>query len=72
MGDEMIAYVESVSENDDDTFVVIRWSKEGFGFGELVLITDWQGDTRIKTEYMSREFVREVFNELVNSATLID
>jgi peroxiredoxin len=72
MGDEMIAYIESVSENDDDTFVVIHWSKEGGGFGELVLITDWQGDTRIKTEYMSREFVREVFNELVNSATLID
>ena len=68
----MIAWVDSVTENDNDTFVVIHWSKEGFGFGEIVVITDWQGDTRIKTEYMSREFVREVFNELLNSATLID
>jgi len=69
----MIAWVDSVAENDDDTFVVIHWSKEDeISFGEIVVMTDWQGDTRIKTEYMSREFVREVFNELLNSATLID
>ena len=68
----MIAWVDSVAENDDDTFVVIHWVKEGMNFGEIVIMTDWQGDTRIKTEYMSREFVREVLNELLNSAILID
>ena len=68
----MIAWIENVQKTDDDLFVKIRWSKEGVGFGELDVTADYEGNTTINTEFMGREFVREVFNELVNSATLVD
>lgn len=67
-----MAWIENVSKHDDELFIKIAWSKPGFGFGELDLTTDCEGNTTINTEFMDREFVREVFNELVNSATLID
>jgi len=68
----MIAWVESISENTDATFVKIRWSSENIGFGEIDIITDYMGETTIKTEAMGRDFVRDVFNALVDSATLIN
>jgi len=68
----MIAWIENVAKRNDEMLVKIKWSKEGIGFGELDISTDYEGNSTIITEFMSREFVREVFNELVNSATLVD
>jgi hypothetical protein len=53
----------------DSGGIAIAWQTKA-GFGELVLTKDGAGQTRGFTEYMSREFCKEVLAKLVDSMTL--
>lgn len=53
-----------------NTFV-IRWSKTGYGFGELVLMIGEDGRCVIDDECSSRETVKEILGYLVDGAKFV-
>lgn len=58
-----------------DGFIDIYWENNDmeFGngeFGHIYLYFSADGELQIDSEHMGKEFVKEVFNKLVNSAIL--
>jgi hypothetical protein len=51
--------------------VGIYWQKEGFGWGVLSLSKTADGSIEIDAETLSKTFVKEVLNALVDEAKLI-
>ena len=49
--------------------IVIMWSG-GIGFGEIALYKDEKGNILIDSEYMTQEFVEQVFKKLIDKAIL--
>ena len=54
----------------------INWEQEGMGFGQISVINNGEDlPPTIETEYMTKEFVKKVFNQFVDeviSAERID
>lgn len=48
--------------------VVLSFSKQGFGFGEIAIVTDNQGRTFVDGEHMNKETVKSFINNLLDSA----
>lgn len=49
--------------------IVIQWSGS-IGFGEVSLYKGDKGEILIDTEYMTEDFVKNVFSRLIDKATL--
>ncbi len=49
--------------------VIINWSEEGFGFGQICLENN-NGKVRLSTELMNKEFVKAVLCALVDQSDL--
>ena len=47
----------------------IKWGKKGVGFGQFVFYREGNR-IRIDNEYMSKDFIKEIINELIDSAIL--
>ena len=48
--------------------LIVRWSDQSVGFGEVKINSDSDGNALIDSEYMGREFVIKVLTALVMSA----
>ncbi len=62
--------VEPFSKKVEQNGFYISWSKEGYGFGELTIFIQEDGKLFIDSECMGEDFVKEVFNEVINSAEI--
>lgn len=59
-----------VSKNNN---LVIRWGAKNIGFGETCLSFDKKsGKIFIDSEMMSREFIKSVFNKMIDDAVFTD
>ena len=47
---------------------VLEWSKEGTGFGNIYFRNTEDGKIKITTEYMSKEFVKEIVDFMLENA----
>lgn len=54
----------------DKVYACINFSEKGFGFGEIGIFTDKEGQTYIDSECMSREAVLHFLTKLVEDAIL--
>jgi len=46
-------------------YFIVNWSARGLGFGQVTLTTYADGSVHIDDEYMSKEFVKAVFDALI-------
>lgn len=51
-------------------FIDIYWENEDAEFGHIWLYSSADGELQIDSEHMGKEFVKKVFNKLVDNATL--
>jgi len=52
----------------DQNGFALEWSKDGVGFGNLYFRNTEDGKIKITTEYMDKEFVKEVVNFMLENA----
>jgi len=57
--------------SSDETHITIKWAKVGVGFGQFVIYPK-DGICHIENEFMSKDFIKEIMNELVDQAILDD
>jgi hypothetical protein len=51
---------------DNSEGVVIRWESKSAGFGEITIQKSIEGEMTIDAECMSKDFVKAVFNKLID------
>lgn len=62
--------VDFAKYNEDGSSVVILgFTEQGFGFGQITILTDKDGNTEIDSETMSRDHVKRLLGVLVDKAT---
>jgi hypothetical protein len=61
--------VKNIPETDDN-YIDIYWENDEEEFGHISLYSSFDGKIVIDSEYMSREFVEQVFKKLVTDAEL--
>ncbi len=66
---EVTIYGVKESPMTGEDFVDIYWENDEGEFGHIDLHSS-DGDLEIDSEHMGREFVKQVFNKLIDSATL--
>jgi hypothetical protein len=60
----------AVWSNDEDKGFKLQYSKDGFGFGELIFRQYPKGNVVIETETMGVDFVKEILGAWVDKARL--
>jgi len=63
-------YIEHVGGTPNQHFR-IHWGY-GKGFGVIVFNTDKSGKISLETEFMTKDFVRDVMNKIIDQAVLED
>jgi len=72
-GDILGVHINAVgSGRKNGKTVVIAWGAYKSGFGELTIITDAEGDTKIRTETMGKDFAKRVLNKLIDDAEVTE
>ena len=56
----------------DQNGFALEWSKEGFGFGNIYFRNTEDGKIKITTEYMDKEFIKEIVNFMLDNAEYED
>lgn len=51
--------------------IKLLWNRYD-GFGEIVIYQNDKKELIIETEYMGKQFVKDVLNDIVDNATIID
>jgi hypothetical protein len=51
----------------DTTSLFVRWSRQGFGWGEFSIKIDKDGAATIDDEGMSKKFMKRVLTDILNS-----
>ena len=74
--DKLAEWNRLMFEGLEDTSIptgtfTIRWSKNGVGFGEFVFEVDDAGNVVCHNETMSKEFIKEVLNKMVDDCSLL-
>jgi hypothetical protein len=65
------AYFTTHTEKYNGIFYFVMGWDSNVGFGEITLVTDSNG-TRLYTESMDKEFVKQVFSKLIDDAELLE
>lgn len=55
-------------KEDGSSVVVLAFTEQNFGFGQIAILTDKEGKTVIQSETMSREHVKRLLGTLVDNA----
>jgi hypothetical protein len=53
-------------------FIDIYWEDECGEFGHILLYSSADGELQIDSEHMGKEFIKKVFNKLVDNAKLME
>ena len=68
---QKMKYVDMFTVKNGDTDVlVLRWAKENDEYGQVEIFQTGYEKIKINSEYMGKEFVREVLNFLVDHAEI--
>jgi hypothetical protein len=55
-----------------DDYIDIYWQNEELEFGHIGLYSSFDGKIVIDSEYMRKEFIKQVFEKLIDDAELKD
>lgn len=58
-----------IADDKYKIYFVISWLTKSAGFGELTVKSDSEGNVKLDTECMGKEFVMKIFKKLVESAS---
>lgn len=61
------AYIKYCHERQGKT-IVLGWSAQGIGFGEVLLIEHVNGTVEVDAEGMGKEFAKQTFAKIIDSA----
>ena len=53
-------------------YLIIKWGVPGTGWGEFYCKTDQTGKLIIDNECMSKDFIKKIFNRMIDEAILTD
>jgi hypothetical protein len=60
------------SDDYSDGGMIVDWESDGFGYGRLEFSRPSSGKLRIQNEWMSKDFIKEVLNNVVDNAVLLE
>ena len=64
-------YTEVVRLAGDKDGFVLRWGANNFGFGEICFVQN-DGKIEIHAETLSKDFVRQALEHMLNNAELVE